>query len=100
MTFGHFLDLALSDTAPQVAFIIGLLTVIYKLGALWIMEYFKRITPIQERQVAATERLANSAQQFAENILREIRINSVATRGLWEEWEASKKFAHGAGGGQ
>jgi hypothetical protein len=87
LTLEHLIGMALGNTAPQVAFIFGLLYVIYKLGALWITGYFERIAPIEERQVAAIEKLAQSAEKFSENIARELRTNSIAVRALWQEWE-------------
>jgi hypothetical protein len=54
------------QAAPQVAFVVGLLYILFKLGSLWIVKHFEKMVPIYERQTAAVEKLATTLERGVE----------------------------------
>ena len=70
MTFRDLWNIALTDAAPQIIFIVGLLWVLSRLGSLWITKHFETMIPIFQRQTAAVEGLAQTASALAKTVDR------------------------------
>lgn len=85
----------LTQTSPAVIFILGLLWVIYKVSVRWIDKHFENVTPLLERQTAAVEKLAGTAERVADGLAREQHANAIALRALWQELEAGRPVASG-----
>jgi len=68
MTVRDLWNVAVTDAAPQVIFIIGLLWVIYRLGTLWITKHFEKLVPVHERQAKAVEYLSETAADLAKTV--------------------------------
>jgi len=68
MTFRDLWNIALTDAAPQIIFIVGLLWVLYRLGTLWITKHFEKMVPLHERQAIAIEGLAHTAEDLAKTV--------------------------------
>ena len=62
------LEKLLTETSPPLALVIGVLFVIWKLGALWMTKYFEVHAPLAERQTRAMEKLAQVGESMAEEI--------------------------------
>lgn len=70
----------LTETSPTVVFYLGLLAVIWKLGALYITKHFEKMVPIYER-------LADSVGKMAERVPAQLESQARSQQGLLEASE-------------
>jgi len=90
------LEKLLTQTAPVTAFVVGLLFIIYRLGALYITQYFSKVVPIQERSVVALERLSTTAETVSQQIGEDLKILAASNRAVhWDLERLKGGYAEG-----